>query len=115
MADFDPTKAGLIETMKAGMASEFWGALVSITRENIAVLEKQIITKLSLEPGHTGEVLTDEEVDRLRDKRSALEDLINLPETIVKDSTMEDAEEDDHDPFPKTTKDLRSDTGGEST
>lgn len=113
MADFDQTKASLIELMKAGMASPFWAEIVKITRENIAMLEQQIITKRSLEPGHTGEELTNEEVDRLRDKRSAMEDLINLPGTIAEELTREDLPEDDHDPYPKTTKDLH--TGGEST
>lgn len=113
MADFDQTKASLIETMRAGIASQFWGELVKITTENIAMLEKQIITKRSLEPGHENEDLSDLEVDRLRDKRSALEDLINMPAEIIRESMREDAPEDEHDPYPKTVADLRSEPGRE--
>lgn len=113
MQDFDQDKAALIEIMKSGMTSAFWGAIVSITRENIALIDKQIIKKESLEPGHTGVKLTDAECDLLRHKRDALEDLILLPQQIVSDATREDVIEDDHDPYPKSKKDL-GDTGGES-
>lgn len=89
-----------IEILKAGQASAFWGIITQITRENIEVLETQILDKVSLEDGHESEALTDEEVDRLRDKRSAMIEVLALPEVIMADLRREDQEEEeDLDPF----------------
>lgn len=89
-----------IEILRAGQSSPFWGILVEITRENIEVLEMQILDKVSIENGHEGEPLTDEEVDRLRDKRSAMIEIMALPEVIMADLGRVDApEEDDLDPY----------------
>lgn len=96
--------ASLIEIMEQGQKSHFWAALVKITQENIKMLETEIITKTNLQ---TGAELTNEEVDRRRDKRQALEDVINLPNEIIADSRHEDQEEESDDPYPQTSADVR--------
>lgn len=101
MATKDP--ATLIEIMKSGMAQSFWATLVEITQENIDMLETEIITKTDIQ---TGRELTDAEVDRRRDKREAMQDLITLPEQIIKEHTREDVEEVSDDPYPVTIEDV---------
>lgn len=94
----------MVEIMRAGMASRFWAELVVIMEENVKMLEEQILSKISLEPGHVGEVLTDEEIDRLRDKRSAMIELMSQPEMVIRSLIGEEngEEEDDLDPYRKT-------------
>lgn len=95
--------ASMIEIMRGGMSTNFWAELVSITRENIKMLETEIITKINIQ---TGAELTDEEVDRKRDKREAMEDLINLPQEIIDSSMKEDTEEESDDPYPQNKADI---------
>ena len=95
-----------IEILKTGISSQFWGLLQEYTQENIRMLEEQILTKLSLEQGHYDELLTDLEVDRLRDKRSALIDITQLPQVVIDSlrETSDNKEEDDLDPYMPAPK-----------
>jgi len=94
------TDAEKIEILRAGQASQFWAILAEVTRENIEVLEAQILDKVSNEEGHENEPLTDLEVDRLRDKRSAMVELLALPSSMIAGMTREDSEaEEDLDPY----------------
>ena len=61
-----------------------WIALVKIMEGNIAVLDKQIISKIHIEESRE---LTDKEVDELRYKRQYIEVLINMPKKLIKDCT----------------------------
>ncbi len=104
MSEAKITDAEMIELMRNGMSTQFWAQLVSITTENIKVLEAQILDKVSIEEGFEGEALTDAEVDRLRDKRSAMIDLMQLPETIIASLRVEDPEDEEMDPYPQHKK-----------
>lgn len=99
------TNAEKIEILRAGQASAFWAILAEVTRENIEVLEAQILDKVSNEEGHENEPLSDLEVDRLRDKRSAMVELLALPASMISDMTIEDPEADENfDPFAQHKK-----------
>lgn len=107
MATQEKDPATLVEIMQQGQATQFWAELVSITQENIKMIDTQIITKTSLEPGHEGEELSEIDCDKLRDKRGAMEDLINLPSSIVKSNTRENTDDEEMDPYAKTSAELR--------
>lgn len=91
-----------IEILENGKISPFWEQLCKITRENIVLLENQILEKESIE---TGETLTDVEVDRLRDKRSAMLELLDLPQALIdsiKNSQVDQVDElDPYAPEPR--------------
>lgn len=100
-------KAQLIEVMKSGMATQFWAIIARECEVSIKFLEAQIISKTSLEPGHDGAELSEAECDRLRDKRKAMEDLMNMPQQMIADVMREDEPEDDYDPYFHTVGEVR--------
>lgn len=101
-------KAQLIEVMQSGMATQFWAVIVKECETSIKFLEAQIISKVSLEPGHDGESLSEEECDRLRDKRKAMEDLMNMPQQMIADIMREDEPEENFDPHFHTVGEIRA-------
>lgn len=94
-----------IEILRTGMSTQFWALLCELSEENIAYLDEQIISKISLEYGDDGKQLTDLEVDRLRDKRSAMVELMLLPQRMIENLSKEgDNEEEDLDPYRPAPK-----------
>lgn len=102
------TTPEIIERMKAFQTNQDWIYLVQIMEENVKFLEEQILSGRSLEPGSEGKKLTNEEVDRLRDKRDVQRDLMKLPVNIINQLTQYDTPPEEFDPFPQDKKDLRA-------
>lgn len=105
--DEQKTNTTLVKILETGKASEFWGALLAVMDQNVKYLEHQIITKTSLDDGHEGEPLTDEQVDHLRFKRQAMKDLMESPDTLIKQLTTERIPQEDLDPFYSSIEELR--------
>jgi hypothetical protein len=80
-----------------------WQIVVSIIKENIRLLDQQIIKKVDTE----GIPLTDAEVDHLRDLRNINEEVMNTPDGYIEDLTKDTQEDSDPDPYEKAkeTKD----------
>jgi len=95
-----------IQRLQSFAANPDWAFLRYIMQTNVEFLDDQILTKRSAERGSYGERLTDEEIDRLRDKRELQMELMNLPENIISQLTKYDYEDDELDPFPQDNKDL---------
>lgn len=89
----------IISSLKAMQETSVgWQIVVSIIKENIRLLDQQIIKKVDTE----GTPLTDAEVDHFRDLRNINEEVMNTPEGYIKDLTRDEPdEEDDPDPFPR--------------
>lgn len=99
--------AAIVKILETGKASEFWGTMLAIMDQNVKYLEHQIITKTSLEQGSEGEPLTDEQVEILRFKRQAMKDLMNSPDTLISQLTVEQIPQEDLDPFYNSIEELR--------
>lgn len=86
----------LIEILRNGQTTQFWAELCAITQDNIEVTEAMILDKIDL----NGQAISDADVDRLRDKRDVLKELLDLPEVLIKELSVEDDEkEENYDPF----------------
>jgi outer membrane protein assembly factor BamD (BamD/ComL family) len=57
-----------------------WIYLKKMLQSNMAIIERQIITKISIEDG---QILDDEEIDRLRHSYLAYEELITKPRQMI--------------------------------
>jgi hypothetical protein len=90
-------KEAEIMALKSLVNQEGWQILVRIMEENISVLDFAILNKLNPE---TREPLTNEEVDKARDKRMLNIELKDLPNNYLKALLEEDRDTTpDLDPF----------------
>jgi|GEM_PF-5090669 hypothetical protein len=89
--------AGIIADLQALFLTRGWNIVVDNHEKNIRLLEKQIIEKIDLD----GKPLSDQEIDRLRDRRGCMEDLINAPKEIIAALQKDDSEpeQEDFDPY----------------
>lgn len=83
-----------LQTLKTNAG---WQFLEQILRVNMKDLSENIITKLD----YNKKVLTDEEVDVLREKYRYLNELLNKPEEFIKKLSIENEENvvEDLDPY----------------
>lgn len=89
--------ADIINALLSLQQDRGWLLLKQIFEGNIAVLEAAILKKLSPDDGKTP--LSEEECDRLRDKLSYLEELLNKPQEIIKQFSQKSPEEPNYDPY----------------
>jgi hypothetical protein len=75
-----------------------WQIVVSIIKENIRLLDEQIISK---QEADTGRELTDAEVDHLRDLREINKEVMETPNGYINELTKDEPEDNDPDPFPR--------------
>lgn len=79
-------------------STEGWALFVQTIQANIEVLNEQILSKRAINDIKTP-ILTEVEVDKLRDKREIYLEIINMPnETVQRKMKMDDTEEND-DPY----------------
>lgn len=71
----------IVDALENLKTDQGWQLLKQIFEGNIAVLEAAILKKLSPDDGITP--LKEDECDRLRDKLSYLEELLNKPDEII--------------------------------
>ena len=90
----------LIALMKSGSASQFWCKILEIMKENVRVLEMQIIDKVDIRDNP----LNDQEVDQLRDRRDSMMDLMNTPDLVITSLQREDPHEEELDPYAQHKK-----------
>ncbi|MFH1559019.1 MAG: hypothetical protein ABIC19_00660 [Patescibacteria group bacterium] len=84
-------------------SSHGWQIITRICEGNIEYLDKMIIKKKDSE---TGEELTDKEVDRLRDKRGYLVELMETPKNFIEKLTQSNIPPEEFDPYYKDAKDI---------
>lgn len=84
--------------LKELVNSAGWKLMAQVMEGNLHLLEKQIVSKKEV---LTGKLLTDEEVDSLRDQHEIMLELINKPkELIARYSKSEEPEPVvDYDPY----------------
>jgi hypothetical protein len=87
--------------LQAMEATEGWAIMKKNTLDNIEYLEECI-----LEKKQDGMPLNDLAVDRLRDKRGFLKELVNLPEKFAKKLETGKASTEDFDPYFSDVKEL---------
>ena len=97
----------MILTLQAGMASELWGIIMQIAQANVSTLEAQIISKVVNEQSKTE--FSDLEIDRLRDKRGYLIELMKTPEKLIGKLQHSEITIEEFDPYYKTAKDVIAD------
>lgn len=90
--------------LTALQATEGWAIMLKSMLENIEYLEECILSKMQ-----EGQELNDLEIDRLRDKRGFLKDLIDMPAKYAKKLEEGSATPENFDPYYKNVKDLISD------
>jgi len=83
-----------LENLKA---SGGWQFLTQVFEKNIEYIGNQIITKL----GDDGKPITEDQVDRLRDRYSYLKELLAKPDHFLKILRADTKKEsrDEHDPY----------------
>jgi hypothetical protein len=97
----DMTAETMIIQLQALMLSDGWQIVRKVTNENIRVLEEQILEK------RDGKVeLTEEQVDRLRDKRGFLKDLAEFPERFISILQQKAVKPEEYDPYYSDAKEL---------
>jgi hypothetical protein len=80
-----------------------WQKLAQIMSENEDLLKEQIISKTALD----GSALSNEQVDRIRDRLADIVEIRTSPERYIKLLTSkEDAEDEDYDPYEKAGEKL---------
>ena len=87
----------IINSLKSLQADRGWIFLKQIFEGNIAVLEQAIMLKVDPDDGKT--VLTEDQCDRLRDKRSYLVELLNKPNSIIEGFKISQTPETNYDPY----------------
>ena len=84
-----------IESLKTNTG---WQFLTQVFQENLKDLSNQIITKRD---PYTNKDLTDAEVDILRSKYAYLTELLNKPDTFIKQLRRTEEPEEDLDPYER--------------
>lgn len=82
--------------LKSLVATSGWAVIVKILNDNISYLEKAILEKIDPE---TKAVLSDEDVEKLRYKRSLNIELRDTPETYTKLLIESDNVPTNYDPY----------------
>ncbi len=95
-----------ILALKALIAQPGWAIITRICKGNIKYLASQIIEKRD---GETGRILTEDEVDRLRDKRGYLKELKDTPEKYIERLESGYVEPEQYDPYYNDPKDIIND------
>ena len=81
-----------------------WGVVCGIFKQNVEVLQTQIIKKID---GEMGRVLTELEVDRLRDKLGYLEEVIDTPTNYIHKLRKEKTVPVSFDPFFRSVDEMK--------
>jgi hypothetical protein len=95
------TSEAMVMQLQALMLSDGWRIVRRVTDENIRLIEEQILEKRI---GNT--ILTDEDVDRLRDKRGFLKDLAEFPERFIGRLQKKTVKPEEYDPYYHDAKEL---------
>lgn len=91
---FSPEEIAMdLETLQA---TPGWAVILRICEGNIEALDQMIIEKKD-----GAEILTELEVDRLRDKRGYLKELMETPAAYIEKITQENVVPEDFDPYWK--------------
>lgn len=95
----------VITALQDLQASEGWAILVNNLEANVKYLEMQIVDKVD---SYNNEI-TEEEVDRLRDKREFMRDLLKTPQTFINQLANEVDTGSDHlDPYHTDIKEMNA-------
>lgn len=98
-----PEQAGeIVDALQALEQDRGWHLLKQIFESNISVLQAAILRKISPDDGKTA--LKEEECDRLRDRLSYLEELLNKPKEIIAQFTQPTPETPEYDPYHKVKR-----------
>jgi len=87
----------IISALKSLQNDRGWIFLKQIFESNIAILEQSILRKVQPDDGKTP--LTEDDCDRLRDKLSYLEELLDKPNSIIKGFTKMTPDSPNYDPY----------------
>lgn len=96
----------MIAALRDLQESEGWQIVVNNFKANIAYLESIILDKVDA----TGEAIEEMEVDRSRDKREFMKDLMNTPATFI--TQLEQSPEntvEDLDPYHSSVVEMNND------
>lgn len=85
------------------MKSAGWKIVEQIFKDNIILIEKQILEKMNAE---TGESISEKEVDKLRIKREYFLQIIDTPKGYIEMLENPESTPEEFDPFFKTIKDI---------
>lgn len=91
--------ADIIDALQSLQQDRGWLLLKQIFEGNIALLEAAILRKLSPDDGKS--TLSEDECDRLRDRLSYLEELLNKPQEIIKSFNQKSPDIPEYDPYEK--------------
>ncbi len=83
------------------LSSPGWAVVMKICEGNIEDLNQMIIEKMEGK-----EILTEAEVDRLRDKRGYLKELMETPQNYIEHLSENTTKPEDFDPYFKSAKEL---------
>lgn len=89
----------IIEALESLQKDAGWQLLKQIFESNIDVLQAAIIKRVDPEDGKT--ILSEDECDRLRDKLSYLEELLDKPNLIITQLSRPANAIPDYDPYAK--------------
>lgn len=100
--------------LKEMVHSAGWKLMVQVLQGNLAILEKQIVSKKEV---MTNRLLSDEEVDSLRDQHEILSELMNKPHELIKQYSKDEGEvtEYSYDPYGGNNKTLNAATMSDTT
>jgi hypothetical protein len=96
--------SGIINSLISLQTTEGWQVITGILNDNIKFLEQAILE--SRDP-LTKEMLTAEQVDLLRVKRSLNIDLRDTPQNYIKVLEKTDEVDEEYDPYFKTNEDIK--------
>jgi hypothetical protein len=88
--------AKIIVALESLKSNHGWQFMTQVLKENLKDLSDQIINK---EDAYTGKVLTDAEVDVIREKYRYLNELLNKPDWFLERLTRIETQEEDLDPY----------------
>lgn len=97
----------IIEALESLQRDAGWQLLKQIFESNIDVLQAAIIKRVDPEDGKT--TLSEDECDRLRDKLSYLEELLDKPNLIIAQLSRPASITPDYDPYAKVKQPVRND------
>lgn len=95
----------IIEDLEILKNTEGWRIVLEIIKGNVKVLDNMILEKNNVD----GTELSDEDIDKLRYKRSYLLELKNTPENYIEKLKKEDLKPREYDPYFKTAKEIIAD------
>ena len=92
------SKEEMVAALTVLQGSTGWGIVLKVLHENEHDLKESILIGEDSE----GVELTKKQVNRLRDKRGYLQELMNTPAGLIETiNNMEEGEEINHDPYEK--------------